>query len=211
MADALIVFGSGGHAKVIVEAVRARTPDRRIVMIDDQVAGEGRTVLGLAVIGSREWLASNLPDAPVALGVGNNAARWALVCWLLHEGRALETVIHPSAVIGATAKVEEGAFVAAGAIVIADARIGRGVIINTGASVDHDCQIGEAAHLAPGVRLCGNVRVGARSLIGVGSAVGPGISIGADVTVGAGSAVVRDLFDGGTFIGCPARPTGPVS
>lgn len=210
MADTLIMFGSGGHAKVILEAVLARTPARRIVILDDQ-ATEKRMVLGLGISGGRDWLTANAPGAAVALGVGNNAHRFALMSWLAEQGRALETVFHPTAVVGATAQIESGAFLAAGAIVIADARIGRGAIVNTAASVDHDCDIGEAAHIAPGVRLCGNVRVGSRSLIGVGSAVRPGISIGADVVVGAGSAVVRDLAEGGTFAGCPARPVTSAS
>ena len=205
MSDELIVFGSGGHAKVVVEAVLARTPGRRIVLLDDDRNAVARTLLGISVSGTREWLSANLPDAPVALGIGNNRARADLVEWLSQTGRKLEPVIHPSAVVGSTVEIGDGAFLAAGAIVIADARIGRAAIVNTAASVDHDCDIGEAAHIAPGVRLCGNVSVGARSLIGVGAAVRPGIRIGADVTVGAASAVVSNLPDGGTFVGCPAR------
>jgi UDP-perosamine 4-acetyltransferase len=208
MSDALILFGSGGHAKVVLEAVRARTPERRVVVIDDN-ARQGRpAVLGEAVCGGREWLASNLPRARVALGVGDNFTRAQIMEWLAEQGRELETVIHPAAIVGRTTRVGDGSFVAAGAIVIADARLDRGAIVNTAASIDHDCTIGTAAHIAPGARLCGNVRVGARTLIGVGSAVCPGVSIGADVIVGAGSSVIRDLPERGTYAGCPARRIG---
>jgi sugar O-acyltransferase (sialic acid O-acetyltransferase NeuD family) len=203
--EPLIVFGSGGHAKVLIEAVRAATPDRQLVVLDDDRQSAGRTVLGIPVSGTREWLSLNLPGAPVALGIGNNRERAALARWLAEQGRALATVIHPAAVVSATSQIGAGAFLAAGSIVIADARIGGVAIVNTAASVDHDCEIGEAAHIGPGVRLCGNVRVGASSLIGVGSAVRPGVVIGSDVTVGAGSAVVSDLADNGIYAGCPAR------
>lgn len=208
MTDALIIFGSGGHAKVMIEAVLARSPGRSITILDDDPRAAGRSVNGVPVIGGRDWLASNQPHAPVALGIGANGPRAALLHHLLELGRTLETVIHPAAVVGATVRIGEGAFIAAGAILIADARIGRAAIVNTGASVDHDCEIGEAVHIGPGARLCGNVRVGARSLLGVGSAVRPGVTIGSDVIVGAGSAVVCDLADGGRFAGCPARPIG---
>ena len=206
MADGLVVLGSGGHAKVIIEAVLARSPDRRIVLLDDDADAADRTVLGVPVSGPREWLASNLPGAPVALGIGDNRARLAVLEWLLSQGREVEMVIHPSAIVGATVEIGPGAFLAAGSIAIADARIGRAAIINTAASVDHDCDIGDGVHIGPGVRLCGNVRVGARSLVGVGTAVRPGITIGADAVIGAGSAVVADLPAGGTYAGCPARP-----
>lgn len=203
--DTLVVFGSGGHAKVVVEAVRARTPDRTIVILDDSPAAEGRQLLGIAVAGGRALLSDRFESAPVALAIGDNAARSALMRSLLAGGRVLETIIHPAATVGATVSIGAGAFVAAGAIVIADARIGAGAIINTAASVDHDCDIREAAHIAPGVRLCGNVTVGARTVVGVGSAVRPGITIGPDLVIGAGSVVVCDLDEPGTFAGNPAR------
>lgn len=205
-ADPLVVVGSGGHAKVIVEAVRARIPDREIILLDDGPEAQGRTVLGLNVSGNREQLSANFKGAPVALGIGNNHARAEIIAWLSANSHLLETVIHPTAIVGATVAIGQGAFLAAGSIAIADSRIGAGAIINTGASVDHDCEIGEAAHIAPGVRLCGNVRVGDRTLIGVGSSVRPGISIAADVILGAGSVVVRNINAAGTYAGNPARP-----
>jgi sugar O-acyltransferase (sialic acid O-acetyltransferase NeuD family) len=206
MGGELVVFGCGGHAKVVIEAVLACDPERVIHIVDDDPDAIGHTVLGVSVSGGRDWLAANAPGASVALGIGGNRARMDVLDWLNSQGREIETVVHPSAIIGATVNVGAGSFLSAGSIAIADARIGRGAIVNTGASVDHDCVIGDGAHIGPGVRLCGNVTVGARTLLGVGSAVRPGINIGADVIVGAGSAVVSDLADGRTYCGCPARP-----
>ena len=206
MAGELVVFGCGGHAKVVIESVLASDPKRVVHVVDDDPETIERSVLGIPVSGRRDWLASNATGASVALGIGGNRARLDVLDWLVSQGREIETVIHPSAIVGATVGVGAGTFFSAGSIAIGDARIGRGAIINTGASVDHDCVIGDGVHIGPGVRLCGNVRVAERSLIGVGSAVRPGISIGADVIVGAGSAVVGDLADGGTYCGCPARP-----
>jgi sugar O-acyltransferase (sialic acid O-acetyltransferase NeuD family) len=202
MSGPLILFGCGGHAKVLLEAIRARSPDRQVAIVDDRPGGE---VFGIAVSGTREWLASNLPGVPVALGIGGNAARFAIIEWLAAQSRPLETIVHPSAIVGATVSLAPGAFVAAGAVLIADAKIGRGAIVNTAASVDHDCIVGEAAHIAPGARLCGDVHVGARTLIGVGSSVAPGVSIGPDAIIGAGSTVVRDLAGSATYVGCPAK------
>lgn len=202
----IVLLGSGGHAKVVSEAILARSPARRIIIIDDDPAAAGRSVLGMPVSGTRDWLLDNLPECPVALGLGNNRARSELLDWLNRLGRTVETVIHPSAIVGETARIDPGAFLAAGSIVIAEARIGPAVIINTAASVDHDCTIETAAHIAPGVRLCGKVQVGARALVGVGAAVRPGIAIGADAVIGAGSSVVSDVPAGAVVAGCPAKP-----
>jgi sugar O-acyltransferase (sialic acid O-acetyltransferase NeuD family) len=206
MAELLVVLGAGGHAKVVIEAALARQPDRRIAIIDDDPAAQDRNILGFRVSGTRVSLASNFPDAPVALGIGNNAARVMTLEALLDLGRRIETIVHPSAIVGNTVQIGAGSFLAAGSIITADTAIGRGAIINTAASVDHDCVIGDGAHIGPGARLCGNVRIGDRTLVGVGSSVRPGIAIGADVTIGAGSAVVCDLSDGQVYGGCPARP-----
>jgi sugar O-acyltransferase (sialic acid O-acetyltransferase NeuD family) len=209
MADRLIVIGSGGHAKVVIEAALASQPGREIIVLDDADGTRDRSVLGIRVLGGRGELDS-LRGSPVIVAVGGNEARADLVLWLRGQGHSLESVIHPKATVADSVKLGEGVFVSAGAIVIAEARIGHGAIINTGATVDHDCDIGEAAHIAPGVHLCGNVRVGARTLVGVGSSVRPGISIGDDVVIGAGSVVVHDLAGPGTFAGAPARPLDPA-
>jgi sugar O-acyltransferase (sialic acid O-acetyltransferase NeuD family) len=203
MAERLIVIGSGGHGKVVIEAARARSAGREITLLDDNPA-EGREVLGLAVSGGRDRLAE-MRGVPVALGVGDNRARAELLQWLMDESRTLETVVHPSTVVGATVQLGAGAFVAAGAVVIADAFIDAAAIINTSASVDHDCHIGAAAHIAPGVHLCGNVRIGSRTLVGVGSCIRPGISVAEDTIIGAGSVVVADIDEPGTYAGNPAR------
>ena len=47
-----------------------------------------------------------------------------------------------------------------------------------------------------------------RSLLGTTSCVLPGRSVGSDVVVGAGALVTRDVADGTTVVGIPARPLG---
>ena len=78
-------------------------------------------------------------------------------------------------------------------------------ILNTVCSIDHDVQLDDGVHFCPGAHLAGEVQVGARSWIGIGASVIQQERIGADVTVGAGAAVVRDLPDGVTAVGVPAR------
>lgn len=204
MADRLVVFGSGGHAKVVIEAALTRNANREIIILDDSGDARSRSIFGIGVAGDRTMLES-LRGTPVALGIGDNRARADLLNWLRSEGHALETVIHPGALVANSVTVGDGVFVSAGATVIAEATLGAGAIINTAASVDHDCVVGDAAHIAPGVHLCGNVHIGARTLVGVGACVRPGTSVCDDVILGAGSVVVRDIVEPGTFAGNPAQ------
>lgn len=192
-----ILFGGGGHAKVVVEAARAQRPEIELVVLDDFPKDASFRLLDLPYSGGREWLTpERAATARLMPAIGDNAARGALLAWARSMGVALANVQHPSAVLSPSATIGGGVFLAPGAIVNAQTRLADGVIVNTGASVDHDCDLGEAAHIAPGVRLCGNVTVGARTLIGVGAAVVPGVTIGADVLIGAGMVVTRDVADG---------------
>lgn len=181
-----VIFGAGGHAKVVLEAARAARPGLEVTVLDDN-APAGANLLGVSVSGGRDWLVGNWPEASVAPAIGQNRARASLMEWLAAQGRSLVTIIHPAAVVSPTAVLGSGTFLAAGAVVNADAKIGEGVIINTAASVDHDCTIEPYAHVAPGARLCGGIFVGARSLIGTGAVLIPGVSVGADAVVGAGA------------------------
>jgi UDP-perosamine 4-acetyltransferase len=204
--DRLIVFGAGGHAKVVLEAVMAGFPDCAITVLDDHPDAIPRPPLGLPLPGGRDWLDDHWPGVPVFPAVGNNAARADLIDWLVGSGRDIARVIHPRAELSPSATLGPGGFLAAGAIVNAETVLEAGVIVNTGATVDHDCRIGKGSHIGPGAHLCGGVRVGDRTLIGIGASVVPGIRIGAGAVVGAGAAVTRDVPDGARVGGVPARP-----
>lgn len=211
MDGAIILFGAGGHAKVVLDALLLARPGTTVHILDDDPAAEGRTLLGLPVVGGRGWIAEHGRGLPVVPAIGSNAARAAFAQWVLDGGGSLAAVVHPNACVAASARLGAGCFVAAGAVVNADAEIGGAAIVNTRASVDHDCRIGFAAHIAPGVTLCGAVDVGSRTLIGAGATVIPCVRIGAGATVGAGSVVLRDVEDGARLSGNPARRMAATS
>lgn len=201
----LIVFGSGGHAKVVIDAAE-KQGFSQILVADDSETNWGTLLLGYRVLGGREALLQLATRPQAIVAIGDNAARLRIAGWLETNGFALTSVIHPSAQIGRGARIGRGSLLVAGVIVNSDAVIGANVIVNTGATVDHDCIVGEGVHLAPGVHLCGHAEVGAGSLLGVGTVVIPRVRIGAHCVVGAGSTVLDDVPDGVRVAGVPARP-----
>jgi sugar O-acyltransferase (sialic acid O-acetyltransferase NeuD family) len=201
----LIVFGSGGHAKVVIDAAE-KQGYKQILVADDAEKNWGVQLMGHPILGGREALLL-LNSRPLAISaIGDNAARMHIAAWLEANGFTLATVIHPSAQVGRGARIGRGSVLVAGSIVNSDAVIDANVIVNTGATVDHDCIVGDGVHLAPGVHLCGRAEVGRGSFLGVGTVVIPCIHIGVNCVVGAGSVVLENIPDGALVAGVPARP-----
>jgi maltose O-acetyltransferase len=83
--------------------------------------------------------------------------------------------------------------------------------------------IGERTQIGPGVQILAAdhprdpakrstglefgrpVRIGSNVWIGAGALILPGVTVGDDALVGAGSVVTRDVPDGATVVGNPAR------
>lgn len=200
----LAILGASGHGKVVADTAE-QCGWETIVFFDD--AWPSVCSLGhWPVLGRFSDLLNRLPEfSGVAVAIGNNIVRYAKILELAASTAPLVTLVHPNAVVSSYAKLGEGTVVFAGAVVNAGAVVGRGAILNTACSVDHDCVLGEAVHISPGAHLAGGVLIGDRSWVGIGASVRQLVKVGVAVTVGAGAAVVRDLPDGVTAVGVPAR------
>ncbi len=180
-----ILVGAGGHAKAVVEALRAG----------------GEAIACYVDPRKAEWLDADHADsdeavAPEAGGVvmGLGGAdpkslrrRLALLDSYIARGFAAPPVIHPAAHVSPGAALDRGAIVLAGAVVQPGARLGRGAIVNTGAIVEHDSEIGEGAHIAPGAIVLGGCRIGACCMIGASAIVLPGVRVADGALVPAGA------------------------
>lgn len=199
----ILVLGAGGHARPVIEALRA-TGAEIAGLLDDAAQAP---VLGVPVIGPLDSLAAHGgKGAAAVIAIGDNATRQRLGALCRAAGIALPQLIHPAALVSAHARLAEAVQVMARAVIGPEAMVGALGLVNTGAIVEHDCVLGEAVHVAPGAVLCGGARVGARSLVGAGAVVQPGVAVGADARIAAGAAVATDAPDGARLGGVPARP-----
>lgn len=202
----LLVVGAGGHGKVVADTALATQRWGRVAFLDDR-APALTEVMELPVLGRVDEAPAFLDEFSAAVvAIGHCRTRLRVMDRLAAQGFYLPVIVHPSAWVSPRAALGEGTVVFALVAINACARLGRGCIANTGCSIDHDARLGDGVHVCPGARLAGEVTVGDASWIGIGSAVIQRVTVGADVTVGAGAAVVRDLPDGVTAVGVPARP-----
>lgn len=201
----VVVYGTGGHGKVIADILRANGI-QIAGFLDDNPQKRGDEY-GLKILGGAKWLKEEVAGQTiaVALGIGDNFARRAAAERCIAAGAYLLTAVHPSATIAASATISPGAVIMPHAVVNADAVIRQGAIINTGAIVEHDCSVGDFAHLSPRVAIGGNVQVGDLSWLGIGSTIIPNRKVGTGSIIGAGATVIHDIGDWTVAVGTPAR------
>lgn len=210
MGNALIL-GGGGHAKVLLEALSGREDVRVLGILDRSRSLWGELVLNTPVLGGDELLPGLTARGGITLfvvgvgGVAHNGPRRALFEMGLAHGLTPLEVVHPQAMVSPWAALGRACQVLAGATICAGAQLGLHVLSNTGSVIEHDCRVEDHAHIASGAVLCGGVWVGPMAHVGAGAVVLQGRSIGSGAVVGAGAVVTRDVADGETVVGNPAR------
>lgn len=206
------VFGAGGHGRVVGDILESGGRHELVAYLDDDRAKEGQR-LGRTPVraagGRLREVARELRFEGVALGIGDNNVRARIVDRAREAGLEVVQALHPKSVLASSVTLGEGVVVMAGAVVNPFVQLAEGSVVNTSASVDHDCIVRRYAHLFPGARLGGTVDVGEFSYIGMNASVLQNCRIGARATVGAGAVVLKDVEDGSTVVGVPARKVKP--
>jgi sugar O-acyltransferase (sialic acid O-acetyltransferase NeuD family) len=202
-ASRCVVFGAGGHGRVAADVARA-AGFVVAAFLDD---APRPAVDGVPVVEAARFEAR--PGDVVVLGIGDSKSRRAVFQRMLARGVEVVTVVHPSAVVSASATLGPGTVVMPRVVVNAGASIGIGVILNSGCIVEHDCVLGDFLHVAPRAALGGAVRVGDDAHVGLGACVLQSLASGAGALVGAGAVVIDDVRDGDTVVGNPARVLPP--
>jgi sugar O-acyltransferase (sialic acid O-acetyltransferase NeuD family) len=197
----LIIYGGGGHAKSLIDLIRAEEKYRIHCILDDGIAA-GSQIMGVPVLGDGSKLAE-LRRQGIGLavnavgGIGSIAPRLKVYERLRLAGFGFPTVIHPRAFVEPTACLGEGGQIFFNAYVGSDVKVGFGCIINTGAIISHDCFLSDYVNISPGAILAGAVTVNERSLVGMGVTVNLNVTIGAGSRVGNSAVVKADVPENG--------------
>ncbi len=211
----LILIGGGGHSLVVAEAAML-LGHALIGFYDDNegaVLGSGTpSAPRLGSLRDVEAIRARLRaerDAGWIVVIGDAGVRRRAIDAMEEFNARAVTVVHPGAMVSASAVIGRGVYVGPRAVVHTRARVRDHAIINTGCIVEHECEIGENVHCAPGSVLGGRTAVGQDSLVGIGARSLPGAKIGAGAVVGAGAMVLKEVAAGCVVMGVPAREGKP--
>ena len=209
MKESVVIFGSSGHTKVVID-IFEKEGKYNILGLLDSYREKGEEMFGYQLIGTEEdlpELKSKHPDFKIFIAVGDNWGRQEVenkIVSILPDVEFVST-IHPSALIGKNVKIGKGTVIMPGAIVNCDSKIGNFAIINTNASIDHDCIMHDYSSLAPNATVGGNVSIGYFSAISIGATIKHKVNIGDHSIVGAGALLMKNCGDNLIMYGVPAR------
>ncbi|MBC8334519.1 MAG: acetyltransferase [Anaerolineales bacterium] len=205
----ILIIGSGGHAKVIIDIVEKEGLYNIVGLLNKQ-PNTNEKILGYDLLGREEDLPKLVKVHAIQgiiIAVGDNFTREKVVSIAKEKCPELKffSAIHPQASIASDASIGQGTVIMAGVSVNPTSSIGEFCILNTNSSLDHDSQMGDFTSLAPGVIVGGECQIGEFSAINIGAILIPRITIGKHSVVGAGSLVNKSVASFEVVYGSPAK------
>lgn len=205
----IVIVGSSGHAKVVVDVVE-KQKKYQVVGFIDSYRDVGESTLGIPVLGGEGDLPNIIKEHNVKyafIAIGDNAIRHKVFNKIksLVPDLSFCTIVHPAANIGKDVLIGKGTVVMAGAVVNPSSVIGEFCILNTNSSLDHDSTMASFSSLAPRVSTGGGCNIGEFSAVSIGAVLKHGVTIGNDSVVGANSLVLNNVPSGVVAYGSPAK------
>ena len=205
----ILIFGTGGHAKVILDIISNEKKYEIAGFIDNEL-DEGQEVLNHKVLGADKDLISLIKKNSIfggVIAVGNNYSRENISQKINNLCKDFNFIncIHSQAQIAMDVSIGVGNVLMAGSVINTSTSIGNHCIVNTNSSLDHDNSMLDFSSIAPNSATGGNVKIGKLSALGIGSTILPGISVGPNSIIGAGSLVLEDIPSDSIYFGSPAK------
>ena len=205
----LVIFGSSGHARVIVDIIESNSLYELVGFIDDK-SSVGTKVLDYEIIGNTQSLIHLMKKynfSQGVIGIGDNFIRSKVAAFIENEASNFKFVncIHASANVTNYCQLGVGNVVMPGVSINSSSIIANHCILNTNSSLDHDCHMGDFSCLAPNSAVGGNGSIGKFSYVGLGASVFHRVSIGKNCIIGGGSLVDKSTKTNSIYYGNPAK------
>jgi len=203
----IVLLGSGGHAKVVLDIIRKMSKYKILGVVTKQKI---KNFEGIKVLGD-DGILNELYKSGIrclAMGIGgfrDNETRKTVFLKSKKLGFNFISAIDTSAIISNSVVLGEGVVLFPGVLLNTDVRIGDNVIIATGSSIDHETIIRNHALVSAGVTIGANCVIDDEALVALGANIVSGIHICEKALVGAGATVVKDIEEKGLYLGCPAK------
>jgi len=203
--EEFVIFGAGGHAKVIANMIENKKK-YSIVGFFDNINLQNNKLGNYTIFHSFDEIKQRKIKKGI-IAIGNNKLRYDFFQLVIDNIPEMEFV----SIIDSSAQIAKDVIIGKGSVIMplvcinSGTIVGNHCIINTKASLDHDNLLGNFTCVSPGVTTGGNVIIHDFAFIGLGSNIIQKITIEKNTIIGAGSTVVKNIQENVVAFGSPAK------
>jgi len=146
-----------------------------------------------------------LPGDLFVCALGDVNYKHKYVSIIKDKGGVFTSLIHPSSIVFPNTEFGEGIIICQFVNISCDCRFGSFVTIQPFTEIGHDVIIGNYAHLNVNSFVGGFVKIGNFVTVHTGAKVLPRLKVGDNSVIGAGSVVTKNVPEGCTVFGNPAK------
>lgn len=206
----LVLAGNAVTAEILLSYLQADSRYEVVgLTVDDAYADKG-TVTSMPTTPLSKLRQAHPPGSCrvlMAMGYDNlNRSREAMFQRLKDMGYAVETYVHPQAMVHTALPLGEGSIVLPGAVLEPQARVGANATIWCNVTVAHHAAVGDNCWIAAGTVLAGQASVGRNSFVGVNATVVNQVKVGELNIVGAAALISRDTKPNTVHLARSAEP-----
>lgn len=203
----ILIVGAGGFGREVLQWTRDAWPEHA-GKIAGFLSSDQRVLDGFDTFPEIMGPPDDYRPAPgdyLLLAIGLPYVRRQVAESLLVRGAAFLTLVHPTAIVAASARIGTGAILCPYSIASDSCHVGRFTIMNYHTSLGHDASAGDFAVLSPYATLGGNAHVEEDVFLGLHASIGPGKTVGARSKVSANSCVLANAPADSIIFGVPGR------
>ena len=209
----ILVIGAGGFGREVkwmidrINNANGASKWNVAGFIDDGI-DYGTRIEGIPVLGGIEFLDNSPKEISVVCAIANTVIRKRIINRIKNNKKLLfPNLLDPQIIISPDCTIGEGNVICASTVVSVNVSLGDFDIIDWSCTVGHDVVLHDYVTLFPSVNVSGCVEIRECSEIGTGAQIIQGKKIESNTIIGAGTVVIRDIVQGGTYVGVPAEKT----
>lgn len=204
----LVIIGARGCGREVLEWVRDINEiehkwDGFSFLDYDEKALDGKRC-DVKIIGNEDDYIIQKEDEFVCAR-GDGKIRKEIIEKMERRGATFVNIIHPTAIVGDSVKIEGAAILYPNCIISADVNIGKGCIVNMNSVIAHDVTLGEYCTLSNNCNISGGCNIGNNIFMGVNAHIIPYTTVEDNAYICAGSTVMTRVKANYKMMGNPAK------
>lgn len=204
----VIIFGATELGKLALDIFQSHNI-LAYCFLDDDEDLHGKEIMDVSVMGHTKddgFLKYIGQKCEAFIAIEDVEKRMELVELLKNRRKVMPVnAVHKTSVISAYASLGHGTLINAGTVVNTGVSIANFCSIHANTTIGVDTKIAEHVQIGAGTTIGANVLIGEGCTLGSGVIIGPGTKIGPRAQILTGSVVLRDVPEGDTVFGVPAK------